>query len=142
DEIGMRDIAIPFEEVCDPQGLNMPDKNLRRDPSRTPMQWDNSDNAGFTTAKPWLRIDKEYSRRNVSAQKGNPYSLLSLYRRLIELRNNEPALNSGEYRPVMSDGKLIAYIRELRQNSKKFLIILNLSHAPAYFKHDDTRLRG
>ena len=55
DEIGMRDVAIPFDEVQDPQGLNMPDKNLSRDPARTPMQWSAEDAAGFTTGKPWLR---------------------------------------------------------------------------------------
>src|SRR5690606_19449730 len=62
EEIGMRDVPIPADEVQDPQGLNMPDKNLSRDPARTPMQWDNSENAGFTGSKPWLRIDKLYSR--------------------------------------------------------------------------------
>jgi alpha-glucosidase len=49
DEIGMQDVPIPPEQVQDPQGLNMPDKNLSRDPARTPMQWDTSENAGFTT---------------------------------------------------------------------------------------------
>jgi alpha-glucosidase len=141
DEIGMQDIAIPFEEVQDPQGLNMPDKNLSRDPARTPMQWDNSINAGFTTGKPWLRIDKAYPRKNVISEKENPYSILNLYKRIIALRNNEPALNAGQYRPVMSDNKLIAYIREAT-GGKKFLIVLNLSHAPAYFKCGMENIKG
>ena len=54
DEIGMTDVPIPQDEIQDPQGVNMPDKNLGRDPSRTPMQWDSSDGAGFSKAKPWL----------------------------------------------------------------------------------------
>ena len=47
DEIGMRDVPIPPKEIQDPQGLNMPDMDLSRDPARTPMQWDDSENAGF-----------------------------------------------------------------------------------------------
>src|SRR5206468_4749209 len=95
DEIGMKDVPIPFEEVQDPQGLNMPDKNLSRDPARTPMQWDSSTNAGFTTGKPWLRLDKSYPRVNVDAQKNDRYSMLSLFRRLIALRHTTPALYAG-----------------------------------------------
>src|SRR4051812_13736659 len=68
DEIGMLDVAIPIEEVQDPQGLNMPDKNLSRDPARTPMQWDSSENAGFTTGKPWLRLHRSYRRMNVGTE--------------------------------------------------------------------------
>ena len=62
DEIGMRDVPIPFEEIQDPQGKNMPGKNLSRDPARTPMQWDTGNNAGFSEGIPWLRIDKRYQR--------------------------------------------------------------------------------
>src|SRR5580658_3357268 len=65
DEIGMRDVPIPPQEVRDPQGLNMPGKNLSRDPERTPMQWDGSANAGFTKGEPWLRLDRSFVRRNV-----------------------------------------------------------------------------
>lgn len=141
DEIAMQDIAIPANEVQDPQGLNMPDKNLSRDPARTPMQWDDSDNAGFSNTKPWLRIHKAYPRMNVEKEKENPYSMLSLYKRLIDFRNSENALNAGRYRPVASDNKIIAYIREL-EGFKRFLIVLNLTHAPAYFKSKIENLKG
>src|SRR5690606_20956530 len=133
DEIGMRDVPIPADEVQDPQGLNMPDKNLSRDPARTPMQWDNSENAGFTGAKPWLRIDKLYSRVNVDSQIEDPHSMLSLYRRLIQLRQGEDALMYGNYLPVFSDRQIIAYERSA-PGSFRYWIVLNLSHRPAYFK--------
>ena len=133
DEIGMKDVPIPFDEVQDPQGLNMPDKNLSRDPARTPMQWDNSENAGFTEGKPWLRIDKLYSRINVETQKEDSHSTLSLYRRLIELRQKENSLMYGDYTPIYSDSQIIVYERAA-PGSSRFLVILNLSHRPCYFK--------
>jgi alpha-glucosidase len=133
DEIGMRDIPIPFDEVQDPQGLNMPDKNLSRDPCRTPMQWNAEENAGFSQGKPWLRIDKDHESLNVEIQENDPFSVLALYRRLIQLRNSEPALYAGHYVPVHADSQAIAFIRDL-PGSSRFLVILNLSHRPYYFK--------
>ncbi len=97
DEIGMRDVPIPAEEVRDPQGLNMPGKNLSRDPERTPMQWNGSENAGFTSGKPWLRLDRAFHRRNVTVQQEDIYSSLVLYQRLIRLRQ-ELSLAGSTYR--------------------------------------------
>ncbi|MGL4284692.1 MAG: alpha-amylase family glycosyl hydrolase, partial [Eubacterium aggregans] len=81
DELGMRDVPIPPEEVQDPQGLNMPGKNLSRDPARTPMVWDNSEGGGFTKATPWLRLGNNYKRVNVAAQKEEEGGHLQLYKR-------------------------------------------------------------
>ncbi|QHT67683.1 DUF3459 domain-containing protein [Rhodocytophaga rosea] len=139
DEIGMHDVAIPEEEVQDPQGLNMPGLNLSRDPFRTPMQWDDSLNAAFTTGKPWLRLAEDYKRNNVQAQKDDAESMLTLYRRLIELRNTEPALHIGNYIPVYTENDLLAFIREA---DKRFLVVLNLSHAPGYFTPTDVEIHG
>lgn len=141
DEIGMMDVPIPQEEVQDPQGLNMPGKNLSRDPERTPMQWDNSDNAGFTIGKPWLRLDRTFHRRNVQLQKQNKYSSFSLYKDLITLRQKEPSLMTGSYRPVYSDNQMIAYIRQAEGHTG-FLIVLNLTHRPCYFAPGHIRFKG
>ena len=132
DEIGMRDVPIPFKEVQDPQGLNMPDKNLSRDPARTPMQWDNSEYAGFSKVKPWLRLDRNFSRVNVQSEKEDPFSTLSFYKKLIGLRQKEPSLATGSYVPVPGDPQVMAYIRETPGYSR-FLVCLNFSHRPAYF---------
>lgn len=132
DEAGMRDVPIPFDEVQDPQGLNMPDKNLSRDPARTPMQWSSDTNAGFTEGTPWLRLDKAYPRENVEKQAGDLYSMLFFYKRLIAFRQKEPSLLTGSYRPVYADTQAMAYIRQ-EENQPAFLIILNLSHRPCYF---------
>lgn len=141
DEIGMRDVPIPFNEVQDPQGLNMPDKNLSRDPSRTPMQWNNSENGGFTSGKPWLRIDKAFKRINVELQKDDNYSMLSLYKRLIELRQKELSLMAGTYTPVYSDNQMIAFLRQA-EGHPGFFILLNLSHRPCYFKSKNVSVNG
>lgn len=132
DELGMRDVPIPPEEVMDPQGLNMPGKNLSRDPERTPMLWDSAANAGFTGGKPWLRVDPTYPRCNVATQKDDDYTHLHLYKKLIDLRQQSPSLNTGAYLPIYSDHQLIAYIRHT-DGQPAFLIALNLTHRPGYF---------
>jgi len=141
DEIGMRDVPIPHNEVQDPQGLNMPDKNLSRDPERTPMQWDNSDHAGFTRGKPWLRLDRTWQRENVQLQKQDKYSILCLYQRLIRLRQQEPSLMTGTYKPVFSDHQMIVYIRQA-EGSVGFLVALNLTHRPCYFRPTNLKFKG
>jgi len=132
DEIGMRDVPIPIDEIVDPQGLNMPELNISRDPSRTPMQWNESGYAGFSEHKPWLRLPDNFRRVNVETQKTDTYSTLSFYHRLIGIRKQEPALQTGDYTPVYSDKQMFAYIRE--KDGSRFLILLNLSHRPSYFK--------
>lgn len=140
DEIGMRDVPVPFEEVQDPQGKNMPDKNLSRDPARTPMQWNSSPNAGFTNSMPWLRIDKRFPRLNVENQKTDSYSMLSFYRKLIHLRQTENCLIHGDYRPVHSNNQMLAYWRQW--NDTVLLVVLNLSHRPCYFASTRIALKG
>jgi len=140
DEIGMRDVPIPMEEVVDPQGLNMPDRNISRDPSRTPMQWTNEIYAGFSEHKPWLRLPDNFRRINVETQKDDDFSTLSFYRKLLEIRRNEPALQSGNYSPVYSDKQIIAFLRE--KDNDRFLVILNLSHRPCYFRTQQAEYKG
>lgn len=140
EEIGMSDVAIPREEIQDPQGLNMPELNLSRDPSRTPMQWDDSPNAGFSKNKPWLRLPYHYPRINVKAQMSDAFSMLNFYRNLIHLRKSEAALNVGDYRSVYSDKQVISYTREVK--GSRFLIVLNLSHRPAFFTPQQLDLQG
>lgn len=141
DEIGMRDVPIPKDEIKDPQGLNAPGKNLSRDPYRTPMQWSGGTNAGFTTGQPWLRIDRNYSRINVEDEKEDRHSMLSLYRKLIEFRQSHAALMIGSYHPVHADRDLISYVR--KHGEERFLVVLNLSQnvacfAPEHFSFEGT----
>jgi alpha-glucosidase len=141
DELGMVDVPIPSEEVKDPQGLNMPGKNLSRDPARTPMQWDNSMHAGFSPATPWLRVSRTFRRQNVETQRDDRYSILTLYRRLIALRQSSPSLMVGNYIPVHADHQMLAYIRHA-EGYPRFLVVLNLSHKPCYFTPKHIEVEG
>jgi alpha-glucosidase len=141
DEIGMTDVPIPFDEVQDPQGRNMPELNLSRDPFRTPMQWTGEEGGGFTKGQPWLRLAGNLGRVNVEAEKEDPHSFLTLYRRLISLRQAEPSLRQGAYVPLYSDRQALAFIRRA-PGASAFLIILNLTHRPCYLNLEDRGLRG
>ena len=128
DEIGMHDGDIPPEHVYDPMEKNRPGQGLGRDPERTPMQWDRSPNAGFCPpgTEPWLPIPADYQQINVAVEREDPHSLLTLTRRLIELRCSTPALTTGSYRPIegVPDGCFV-YLRQ--SSSQRYLIALNFS---------------
>ena len=104
DELGMPDVHIPSELIQDPEEHRVPGLGLGRDPERTPMQWDASENAGFTTGTPWLPVSDDYRSRNVEAQRVDSSSMLTLQHRLIGMRRDERALSVGSYRPVRQAG--------------------------------------
>jgi alpha-glucosidase len=128
DEIGMSDVAIPPDRVQDPWELNLPGRGLGRDPERTPMQWDRSHSAGFTTGEPWLPTG-DPERCSVDAQRDDPDSILTLHRRLLALRRAEPALAVGAWAPVDATGSVLAYLRT--DGASRFLVALNLGSEPA-----------
>lgn len=134
DELGMEDVDIPQDRVMDPQALNEPGVGRSRDPERTPMQWDNSENAGFTKGEPWLPLMDNYKELNVTKQWDHEGSMLQLHRRLLEIRVKEPALHVGDYFPVHSTGDILAYRREFEGD--KFLIVLNLGNSEEIFESD------
>ena len=140
DELGMEDVLIAPEQVQDPQEKNMPGLGLGRDPERTPMQWDDTENAGFTKATPWLPLAENYEKVNVAAEKQAEDSMLSFYKKLIELRQSEPALMVGDYEPVNLKGNAFAYVRHY--DNKRFLIILNLDNSPVIFESETIEAKG
>ncbi len=95
EEIGMRDGRIGRRDLQDPLGKKYYPLHPGRDRSRTPMQWDSTDGAGFSSGKPWLPINGDYRERNVAAQSADGASILSWYRSLIRLRKDSPALREG-----------------------------------------------
>jgi alpha-glucosidase len=128
DEIGMHDVSVPFEQVQDPFELNVPGIGLGRDPERTPLQWSDAANAGFTTGTPWLPLADDYREVNVAAQRADPRSMLSLHRQLIAMRRQIPALAIGSYAPVHTDDDVLVYERQAE--GQRIRVALNLSHAP------------
>ncbi len=129
DEIGLPDTPIPPGRVRDPQELREPGKGRGRDPVRTPMPWDATDNAGFTTREPWLPLNADWRTRNVAAQAGEPRSMLALHRTLLALRRARPALSLGDIvlRPVQGD----VLVYERRRGKDRLLVALNLGDRPA-----------
>ena len=124
DELGLRDVAIPPAEVQDPRELREPGLALGRDPVRTPMPWDGSGNAGFTTAKPWLPLHADWPIRNVARMAEEPHSILTLYRRLLAVRRAHPALAIGDFGLLDSEGDVLAY--ERRHGAGRLIVALNL----------------
>jgi alpha-glucosidase len=128
DEIGMHNGEISAEQVRDPMEKNKPGLGLGRDPARTPMQWDSSPNAGFCSANvdPWLPLPYDYKQINVAGEQNDSSSLLSLTRRIIELRRSRPALSIGSYSAIddVPDNCFI-YLRQL--DNQRCLIVLNFS---------------
>jgi len=99
-----------------------------RDNARTPVQWDASVNAGFTTGTPWLTVNPNHTTINAEAAVADPGSVFHHYRRLIELRHTLPVVVHGGYRLLMpADEQVFAYVRTL--GDERLLVIANLSGA-------------
>ena len=101
-----------------------------RDNARTPMQWMNKENGGFTTGTPWIKLNSNYQRINVSEQIQNPFSIYHYYRKLIQLRKKYPVLVYGNYDLILAESdQMYAYTRTLE--NEKFMIMTNLFNVNA-----------
>ncbi|PZG38286.1 alpha,alpha-phosphotrehalase [Listeria ivanovii] len=101
-------------------------KERSRDNSRTPMQWDNTENAGFTTGKPWLKVAENASEINAQQALQTKTSIFYFYQRLIALRKEYPVIQNGDYTPTLTDeDSVIAYTRSLEDS--KLLSIHNFA---------------
>ena len=103
------------------------------------MQWDSSHHAGFSTANPWLPVASDFNHFNVAIQSHEADSALTLYRRLIALRTEKPALHSGPYGEILCDDNVLAYSR--LSASERFLVVLNFTREPRTFEHAGLRGR-
>ena len=103
-----------------------------RDNARTPMQWDASANAGFTTGTPWLPVHPDYQQMNVAAQEADPNSVLCWYRRLAALRLSRDELLAGSYEELMAESEQVyAYRRQGEDGAA--VVLANLSDQPAAY---------
>jgi alpha-glucosidase len=125
DEIGMENGIIPPEKIQDPQGKNLGAERTR-DVTRTPMQWDDSPFAGFSSTEPWLPVSADFKTRNVKAQAADPLSMLNLYRQLLNIRAATPALNGGKYQALdIEAGDCFVYRRQVEGQTR--IVALNFS---------------
>lgn len=128
DELGLGDVPVPLEQARDPRGLREAGLGLGRDPVRTPMPWDGSENAGFSTAPPWLPLNADWLSRNVACMAQEPASILSFYRQLLTIRRAHPALAIGDFALLDSEGDVLAY--ERRHGAQRLIVALNLEGGP------------
>ena len=98
--------------------------NMARDNARTPMQWDASKNAGFSTGTPWIAVNPNYKEINAASEISDPDSVFHYYQKLIELRHEHEIIVYGRFVPLLEDDPSIyAYAREL--DGKKLLVACN-----------------
>jgi oligo-1,6-glucosidase len=143
DELGMTNIDMPtIEEYVDIDALGKyraalaanadMDEFMKvlnyssRENGRTPMQWDDSENAGFTTGTPWKRVNENYKDINVAAQDKDPNSVLNHFRKMVKLRNDNKVLVYGDYQLIQEEHPdIYAYTRIL--DNQKMLVLLNFT---------------
>jgi len=142
EEIGMTNIKFKsIEEYKDIETINYYNEVLKngdkdvnhimesiyskgRDNARTPMQWNDEENAGFTFGEPWIKVNPNYKEINVKNEEEDKDSVLNYYKKLIKLRKENPVLIYGKFIPVMEqDEEVFSYIREM--GNEKILVILN-----------------
>ena len=123
DEIGLARVNIPSEQAQDPWEKNEPGLGVGRDPWRTPFQWDDSINAGFSSGRPWLPLDPNYRERNVANLREDQRSILSLYRGLIEIRRAHSSLSLGAARVLGWDNDVLMFERSYED--ERVVVALN-----------------
>jgi alpha-glucosidase len=127
EELGMEnnDPKRP-EDVKDPIGRRGWPVEKGRDGERTPMQWNDSTNAGFSTHDPWLPVPPSYKTHNVATESKDPNSVLEFYRKLLALRHSNAVLLEGTYATLNEDDpKVLAYMRSYK--GRAVLVALNMS---------------
>ncbi|CEF18735.1 alpha-glucosidase [Staphylococcus xylosus] len=112
-------------------------KMENRDNSRTPMQWNNQTNSGFSEHSPWFPVNPNYKTINVADQQQDPNSILNFYKSLITLKKSDDIYTYGTFDLVdKNNEQVFAYTRTL--NNKKVLIVANLTNQTATFKYDNS----
>jgi alpha-glucosidase len=129
EEIGMENNdPVRKEDVKDPIGRVGWPQEKGRDGERTPMQWNDSANAGFTRGTPWLPVPASYKMVNVASELRDRSSILQVYRRLLALRHHNRALLDGDYVALNeNDVNVLSYLR--RYKNEAVLVVLNMSGA-------------
>ena len=152
-EIGMTNVKFDsIYDYNDVKGINIYKEKLEqgltkaealkyvwavsRDNSRTPMQWDSSENSGFSEVKPWINVNENYKCINVKDQLKDESSILNFYKNMINIRKENKTLIYGSYDLILEEHeKIYAYTRIM--DNEKFIIIVNLSHDEVTYKYDE-----
>lgn len=139
EELGLREAELEFEALVDPFGIAFWPEFKGRDGCRTPIPWNNSEHAGFSTQTPWLPISPAHFALSIEKQQENSYSTLNAYQTFLHLRKQRPELISGAIKFIHSDDDSLIFIRAL--GNRETLIALNKSdHEFQYALNFDIRL--
>lgn len=140
EELGMTNVQYAIEDYRDIELLNFykermgkgyPEQSVMesiyakgRDNARTPMQWDTSDNAGFTQGEPWIKVNPNYKHIHAEESLSNPESIFHYYRKLIQLRKDHEVIVYGDYELIFPENPdVFAYTRTL--NDSTILVVCN-----------------
>ncbi|TPK22334.1 DUF3459 domain-containing protein [Mesorhizobium sp. B2-5-9] len=130
EELGLEEAELAYKDLRDPVGIRFWPGVKGRDGCRTPMVWEaDADNAGFSTAKPWLPVPASHRARAVDVQIGDEQSVLLAYRSALALRKRHPALVGGSIRFLDTDGDVLAFIRE--GGGERLICVFNFAEEPA-----------
>lgn len=138
EELGMTNVQYDIEDYKDCEIINMYHERLEkgyskdeimksiyakgRDNARTPMQWDDTENAGFTTGTSWIKVNDNYDKINARSQVDDPDSIFSCYRKLVQLRKDYPVFVDGKFTLLLEDDEnIFAYSRK---NEEKTMIVV------------------
>ena len=140
EELGMTNIQYDIEDYRDIETVNVYQERLEegytkeevmrsihaksRDNGRTPMQWDDTENAGFTTGIPWIKVNPNYKEINAKSQVNDPNSIFSCYKKLVQLRKEYPVFVDGHFQLLLEeDENVFAY--ERKNGEQTLLVVCN-----------------
>lgn len=128
EELGLPEAGVPWEAIQDPYGKVLWPEYKGRDGCRTPMPWDATPSAGFSTATTWLPIEPRHLPLSVDTQEQAPDSTLQVVRRLIEFRREQPALAHGDLELLDLGDGLLGFIRQ--HDQQRLMCVFNLLDDP------------
>ena len=140
EELGMTNVQYDIEDYRDIETVNIYKERLEqgfskeevmcsihaksRDNGRTPMQWDDTENAGFTTGTPWIKVNPNYKEINAKSQVNDPDSIFSCYKKLVHLRKEYPVFVDGRFQLILeNDENIFAY--ERKNEDQTLLVVCN-----------------
>lgn len=154
EELGMTNVSFEsLEDYKDIESINMYKERKEkgysheeimesiyakgRDNARTPMQWDDSINSGFTSGEPWIKVNPNYKEINAASQLSDENSIFNYYKKLIKIRKCNPVVVHGEYKLISEDNKeIFAYTRTLE--NEMLLVICNFTENNTVFNYEES----
>jgi alpha-glucosidase len=129
EELGLAEAEVPYESLRDPYGIAFWPAFKGRDGCRTPMPWDATERAGFSSAPPWLPVPAQHLQQSVAAQERDEFSALNGFRRVLNWRIAQPLLIAGDIEFLAATDSVLAFRRF--DSMSGLLAAFNLSGEPA-----------